>query len=402
MFPIKKEILMKQSLRYARFALLLLCGWGLLTGAAWAQRFGGFGGYGSRSSANYPNRTAVGQATFSVDPETRKLMVVTDEETAQYISQIVTNLDRPAPQVLIKVVFLEVTYRKASDIGIEGGTRQGISDSAQGNAANGFGLSGITSAASGSNGLPLNVFGQPVQSFAPVPPGAGLYQILGNDFQVTLRAIAQAGKTEVLSRPSVLARNNQQAYITVGQQIPLITNVRYDTFGNAINSIAYQQVGIILRVTPFVTTDGMVEMVVSPEISNLSEQTVAISAGYNAPVINSRSADTVVLTPDGQTVIIGGLMENDKAETDNKIPLLGDIPLLGNLFKRQIRAHTKTELLIFLTPYIVKQPTQLAAMSSRERANMELVPKSFSEQELDRFLNSVPAKDPAPAKKSRK
>src|SRR5262249_32128133 len=173
---------------------------------------------------------------------------------------------------------------------------------------------------------------------------AGLYQIMSEDYTVTLRAIATAGKAKVLSRPSVIARNNQPATITVGQSVPLITNVRFDNFGNAINSVSYQSVGIILRVTPFITSDGMVEMILSPETSELiadRSQWVPISSGpggsISAPLINSRSADTVVVTPDGATVIIGGLMQNSKGEAVSKIPFLGDIPLIGWLFRHTMK-----------------------------------------------------------------
>jgi general secretion pathway protein D len=227
--------------------------------------------------------------------------------------------------------------------------------------------------------------------------------VIGNDFQATLRAIAEAGKLEVLSRPTILARNNQQAVITVGQQVPLITNVRYDNFGNQINAITYQNVGIILRVTPFITSNGLVEMVLAPEISNLSDQTVAIATGTNsvgAPVINIRSADTVVVTPDGQTVVIGGLMQTTKTESESKIPVLGDIPLLGAAFRRKVKNHAKTELLIFLTPTIVKEPSMLAGLSAREKADTEIVPKAFSPQELNRFLDSVPTREDAPPRQT--
>jgi len=338
---------------------------------------------------------------ITVDPDTRRLVIITDEETSQYISQVVSNLDRPRPQVLIKVVFLEVTHRDSLDIGVEGGGTRQINDSTKGSGATAFGLSGLNSAATN---VPLNSLGLPVQSFSPVPPGAGLYQVLGSDFQATLRAIAQAGKTEVLSRPSILTRNNQQATISLGQQVPLITNTRFDTLGNQINTVAYQAVGIILRVTPFITADGMVEMIVSPETSALADrsQWVPISSGpggsITAPVIDSRSADTVVVVPDGQTAVIGGLMENNKTQADSKIPLLGDIPLLGNLFKRKVKQTTKTELIIFLTPHIVAEPTQLAGVSAKERSDTTMVPKAFSEQELDRFLENVPARENPPAK----
>jgi general secretion pathway protein D len=235
-----------------------------------------------------------------------------------------------------------------------------------------------------------------------MPPGAGLYQILGQDYQVTLRAIAQAGNARVLSRPSILARNNQPATIVVGQNVPLITSVQYDQFGNARSGITYTDVGIILRVTPFITSDGMVEMIVQPEISTVSKtETVAIASGVSAQVIDKRSADTVVVTPDGQTVVIGGLIQTQKAESESKIPVLGDIPWLGAAFKRKTKSDLKTELMIFLTPHIVQAPSQLAALSESEREK-STASKSFSEQELDRFLDNLPTKEDAPAKKKRK
>jgi type II secretory pathway component GspD/PulD (secretin) len=153
-------------------------------------------------------------------------------------------------------------------------------------------------------------------------------------------------------------------------------------------------VGVILKVTPFITADGLVEMMVSPQISSIDPNlSIPISTGVNAPVIDIRSADTVAVTADGQTVIIGGLMETDKSQTDTKIPLLGDIPILGNLFKHKQRSDSKTELLIFLTPHIVQNPTELATLSARERLKADAM-KSFKQEELDKFLDTLPAKDP--------
>jgi general secretion pathway protein D len=353
-------------------------------------RIGGGGLGGAAGARQYYAPGTVGEAMVTADPETRRLIVITDEETSEYVSQVITNLDQPKPQVLIKVIFLEVTHRKTLDIGIEGGSTHQYNDTTRGAGAQVFGISGLNSVATN---VPLNALGLPLQSFVPTPPGAGVYQIMGSDFQATLRAIAQAGKTEVLSRPSVLARNNQQAVITVGQEVPFITNTRFDTGGNQINTVQYQDIGIILRVTPFITSDGMVEMIVSPEISNLTDQTVPVQAGVDAPVIAKRSADTVVVTPNGQTVIIGGLMEDRRLESISKIPVLGDLPLLGVLFRRKITGNEKTELIIFLTPHIVKEPAQLAAVSANERNAAVMMPKAFSEEELDRFLDGLPKKE---------
>jgi len=375
--------------------LLGLCLWAALPARA---QFPGFGGFGqnrnnnntSSSTRQYNAAGTVGNATISVDPETRQLIVITDEETSQQISNVVSSLDRPKPQVLIKVVFVEVSHADGSDIGVEGGftgTDKGIT----GNGANVFGLSGLNQIATN---IQKNALGQPVQSFIPTPPGAGLYQILGQDYQVTLRAIAASGKAKILSRPSILARNSQPANILVGQSVPLITNVRYDTFGNAINSVSYTDVGIILRVTPFITSDGQVELIVAPEISSISAtDSVTISTGVQAPVIDKRSADTVVVTPDGQTVIIGGLIANRKTQSVSKIPLLGDIPFLGFAFRSTTKKDVKTELLIFLTPHIVQAPSQLAAVSAAEQQKTG-VTRSMTEEELDRYLDQLPMAPP--------
>lgn len=388
--------------RHSRVRLSLVLALGsLLAAPAFAQFGQGAGqrtGSGT-STREYPNNTQVGDALITVDPETRKIIVVTDDETNLQIKDVIQNLDQPRPQVLIKVVFLEVTHTKGSDIGVEGGYGKDFGNNTSGAFGNSFGLgSGIGS--SPSNAV-LNAIGNNVQGFLPSAPGAGLYQVLGSDYQVALRAIAQAGNAEVLSRPSILARNNQPATISLGQQVPLVSNTRFDAVNGQINTVTYQNVGIILRVTPFITPDGMVEMIVSPETSQLADrsQWVPISQGALAPVINSRLADTVVVVPDGQTVIIGGLMENTVNDSESKVPLLGDIPLLGNLFKRKQKQNVKTELMIFLTPHIIPAAGQLAGITANERANSTLKPTAVSEEELNRILNTIPPKGEAPAAK---
>jgi general secretion pathway protein D len=352
---------------------------------------------GSAGASQYNANGAVGNATISIDPDTHNVTIIADEETTKYISEVITNLDRPQPQVLIKVVFVQVTHNDASDIGVEGGWMRGIATNVTGVGVNSFGLSALASAA-GSNAPAANLFGQPIQSFQQISPfaagvGAGMYQILGNDFQATLRAIAAAGKAEVLSRPSILARNNQPASVVVGQYVPLITSVSYNTISGApINSISYTDVGIILTVTPYITSDGLVQMIVAPQTSSIDPNTtVPIAQGVNAPVIDTVSANTVAVTPSGQTIVIGGLMQRTKSVSETKIPLLGDIPIIGNLFKRKTTSNAKEELLIFLTPYVIQAPSQVASMSDYEHDH-SLVPKSYSEEELDKLLDKLPVK----------
>lgn len=389
--------------------ILSLCLWMALQANA-QQRPGGVGGFGggvggTRTSAGtstgstsrqYPNNTTIGDAYFSIDPETRRIVYIADEATARYLAQVLTNLDRPKPQVLIKVVFVEVTRNDLSDIGLEGGWGNTIATNTFASAVNGYGLSGLSTVV----GTNFNQFGQPISSFAPVNPmtvtGAGLYQILGQDYQATLRAIAQAGRAKVLSRPSILARNNQPATIQVGQNVPLIMSVSYNGLnGTPINAYQYTPVGVILKVTPFITADGMVEMIIAPTVSAIDPTlSVPISIGVSAPVIDIRSADTVAVAADGQTVVIGGLIQDSKTRTETKIPLLGDVPLLGNFFKRSQVNNVKTELIIFLTPHIVQTPAELAALSGRERAKSGAF-NGLTEEQLNTFLDTLPAKKPA-------
>jgi general secretion pathway protein D len=414
--------MIKQPVNWRLYFIRILgLGLGLALQAGAQQRTGGTGGGfgggfgGSRSSTSssagstartYPNNTTIGDAYFSIDPETHRVVYIADEATAKYIAQVLTNLDRPKPQVLIKVVFLQVTHNDGSDIGIEGSFNGNIGNRGTGGAlttnwtvANpGTTNAAIVPSSVSSQTLPFlsasNIFGLPGSSSA-FAGANGLYQILGTDYTVTLHAIAQAGRAKVLSRPSILARNNQPATITVGQEVPLITGTTYDSLGNSHNAYNYTDVGVILKVTPFITEDGLVEMMVSPQISaidpTLSIPITAAANGttINAPVIDITSADTVVVTANGLTVVIGGMMQTSKSRTDTKIPLLGDIPLLGNLFKRTQISDDKTELIIFLTPYIVQSPTELAALSAKERQRSD-ASKGLTEEELNKFLDELP------------
>ena len=330
-----------------------------------AQNFNrGIGGTGTDGSRQYFNNTMLGEALIEIDPETRSLIIITDEETNTHIDQVIKQLDRPKPQVLIKVVFVEVTHRDDLDVGIEGRVRIGNDgDSTQSILESVFGVASQTQ--------------------------GGFYQLLDQDFSVTARAIAEAGNFEVLSRPSILARNNQEAIITVGQEVPFIRNTQISNTGQQINTVEYEDIGIILRVTPFITSDGLVEMIVAPEISTITDQTIPITDTIDAPVFAKRSAETVVVTGSGKTVVIGGLMERNKIESVRKIPLLGDIPVLGWAFRRKIKEDTKTELLIFLTPFVVNQPNELQQLTRKETDQTELTPNVLPGEPLGKYLDNA-------------
>jgi general secretion pathway protein D len=234
-----------------------------------------------------------------------------------------------------------------------------------------------------------------------------MYQIMGNDFTATLQAIATKGKAQILSRPSIIARDGQMAEIFVGQSIYLPSSVSLNTIGTGATATTvpsingtYSDVGIKMDVTPFIGANNLVQMILQPQIKSIDTSTPGqviqggslISSAVFAPNVNTRSANTVVVTPDGQPIAIGGLISNDKSSSESKIPLLGDIPVLGNLFKFSTHAQQKSELLIFLTPHIIQAPSQLAAMTAHETAQTPLITNSIPQVELDRFLDRLPVK----------
>lgn len=299
---------------------------------------------------------------IQTDPETGSLIIITDDETHRHIEEIIRNLDRPIPQVLIKVLFLEVTHGKGLDLGVEGR----------------FEFDGNR-----DRDILETIFGVATQT------DGGFYRIIESNLVATIRAMAEVNKLEVLSRPSILARHNKEAIITVGQEVPFIRNSRITQDGQIINTVEYEDIGIILRVTPYITTAGIVEMDLRPEISTLTGETVPISGLIDAPVFAKRSAETRVVVPDGKTVVIGGLMQDSKIESVRKVPLLGDVPLLGMAFRRKQKDDSKTELLIFLTPQIVERSDQLEAMTKLEKNQTELIPKAFSDTQKQRYLREV-------------
>lgn len=303
-------------------------------------------------------------AIIQYDPETDSIIVITDEATNQQIMRVIETLDQPAPQVLIKVLFLEVTHTNDLNLGAEASL--GWNQNADGTFADSIGTD----------------FG-----VADAVGGGGFYRILDQDLQVTLRALARVGKTNVLSRPSIMTRNNQLATITVGQEIPFIINSRITDDGQTINTIRYDDIGIILQVTPRITEDRLVQMLVAPEISNLTAETVPISSTVDARVIALRSAETSVVVADGKTVVIGGLMQDTETDIVTKVPILGDIPLLGMLFRRTASNKVKTELLIFLTPYVVDSPNATEALAVRENNKAHVPPEAFTPQQQDKFLD---------------
>ena len=231
------------------------------------------------------------------------------------------------------------------------------------------------------------MFGQPLTGFSA--------SIFDQDVEVAVHALQETGKLNILSRPYILTSNNQPATITVGQEVPYATGESLTT-GQSQTTTEYRDIGIILEVTPSINPDGLVNMTVRPEISSQTGETVQISENLALPVFSTRTSETKVAIRDGQTIVIGGLMQDQTTESVSKVPLLGDIPLLGNLFRRTIQGTDKTELLIFLTPHVAHDALALTPISDAERNRSNLLDDETVADIFKKHLEGMkgPERDP--------
>ena len=287
---------------------------------------------------------------LEADVDTNTLLVMTSSKNYEKIRPILDELDKPIGQVLIKVLFAEVTHSDTVDLGTE------------------FSMLNIQKG--GDSVQTGQVFGTPAtlpyQGGASFPTGVAVRTIEG-DLDLTIHALQEQGRLNVLSRPYILTSNNQLATITVGEIVPFPTGTA-EVAGQATTTIDYRDdIGIVLNVTPSINPEGLVNMTVNPQITTRSADSVAITEELNAEAFSTRSAETKVAVRNGQTIVIGGLIEDKLTDTIKKVPLLGDIPIAGHLFKRTIKEKAKTELLIFLTPHVAMDPTGLTPISQTEQ-----------------------------------
>ncbi len=320
----------------------------------------GGGGMGTSSTSTSSSSDSLSEETyFEADPNTNSLLVMTSSKNYDKIKPIIEELDKPVGQVLIKVLFAELTHTNDLDWGAEFSmlnlNRHG-------------GVQTI-----GTLGRPMDATTPSGTLGAGATGSSGLsVRILEGDLDLTLHALQDTGKLNVLSRPYVLTRNNRLATITVADEVPIPTGTTTVAGQTQVTFDYRNDIGIVLDVTPSINVDGLVNMIVSPKITTDTKQVVDLGAGLEPHIFSTRSASTRVAVQDGQTIVIGGLIQDQTSETERKVPLLGDIPLVGNLFKRTQKSKAKTELLIFLTPYVAKEPDELTKISDTEEQRSSL------------------------------
>jgi general secretion pathway protein D len=322
-----------------------------------------------------------GEISVTPDPPTNSLVIQSSVEGFNTLKQVIDQLDIPRPQVLVEALIMEVDISDGTDLGFSGLVR--IFDSENSN----FAIGTLSDSDLGAGDLPgastlpavtpgmLETLLKAAAAGSGVPPFvAGGNFVAGETLiQGLIRASASDSGTNVLSAPHILTLDNEEAEIKVGSNIPIVTS-RVESASGQVDNLASSvnverlDVGITLRVTPQISEGDSLRLKIFQEITGVTNsQFGAAEALQFGPSLTNRKVENSVVVADNETVVIGGLIDETNIEKTTKVPFLGDIPFLGWLFKSTSDSVVKTNLLVFLTPHIIRGDAELARETIRKR-----------------------------------
>ncbi len=302
--------------------------------------------------------------TIWAEPETNALVITAPPKTMKTLMSVVDRLDIRRAQVIIEAMLVEVSTDATRDLGVNW-----IVDGS----ADNF-LVGLFNQPIGGVSLGDIAAGIDDPSSVKAAPGGltiggGRNEDSGTNFAAILRALSGDGDTNIVSMPSVITLDNEEAQIKVAQEVPFLTGsfTNTGTGGGTVNpfqTIQRQEVGNILKITPQITDENMILLKIEQESSNLA----ANSAGAVDLITNKRTISTRVLVDDGGMLVLGGLIEDRLIESEQRVPGLGRIPILGNLFRVRNTKKTKSNLMIFIRPRVLRTAEQ-AAIETNSKYN---------------------------------
>ena len=303
----------------------------------------------------------VGGATVVIraDNITNSLVITAPDHVYNNLRAVIDKLDVRRAQIYIEALIAEVNVSKASELGVQwiaGGGNDRIGAAALSNINPGPGaLSTLYNGFLAGNLVVPNTFTLGLFNGDPTKGSASLGLLAS--------ALEKTGDGNILSTPNLLMLDNEEARITVGQNIPILTGSYATTANSSANpfqTVERKDIGIKLKIKPQVSDSGTITMSVVQEVSSIDSSVNTNGAGIATRI---RMIETKVLVDDGQTIVLGGLIEDRVALAANKVPLLGDLPWLGSLFRFETRDHTKTNLMVFLRPVVLRDAKSSAAFS---------------------------------------
>lgn len=328
-----------------------------------ASTLGGFTqGAGQRRTGQpaTPGQPAGGAATVGTvefeggikitpDKATNSLIIVSSGGDYNTLKALIRKLDVPRRQVYVEAIIMEVSVDKVRDLGLSWHALNEVGN--DGVAFGGQALGGVNTLTLGTSqppalpGLFLGALSHPVE----LGGGVSVFGI-----GALMKALQSDESVNILSTPNILTSDNEDAEIVVGQNVPFITGQTATTGGNVLTSIERQDVGVTLKLTPQINANNYVRLKIQQESSSVQQSAPAgLNVNQQGLITRKRSAKTTVMVKDRQTVVIGGLMSDELDESQSKLPILGDLPILGWLFKASTKTARKTNLLLFLTPYVI-------------------------------------------------
>jgi general secretion pathway protein D len=296
----------------------------------------------------------VGGAQIQADPTTNTLIITAPEAVYRQLRAVIDKLDVRRAQVFIECLIVEVSGQQAAEFGIQ--WQAGLQ---HGTAGSGSGAIGGTN----FGGTGQNILGV-AQNPASVGTGLNIGVARGQitlpgvgtitNLQFLARALETNNKANILSTPNILTLDNEEARIIVGQNVPFVTGQFTSAASAAINpfqTIERRDVGLTLRVRPQISEGGVIKLVIYQEVSSIDDTRSNSTTGI---ITNMRAIETNVLVDDGSIVVLGGLVQDSVTTNVEKVPVLGDIPVLGHLFRFETRKQEKTNLMVFLRPFVVR------------------------------------------------
>ncbi len=310
------------------------------------------GAPGASSTPVAASAASTGGGMIQADVASNALIITASDAVYNNLRAVVEMLDVRRAQIFVEALIAEVTADKAAEFGIQWQALNGINNPGA-NVIGGtnFGTAGniITAAGNiGTVGQGLNIG---VVKGTTTIPGLGTVLNLG----MLAKFLENDANANILSTPNLLTLDNEEAKIIIGQNVPFITG-SYAQTGTAATASPFQtierkDVGLTLRIKPQISQGGTVKLQVYQEVSSVQAQTINNAAGV---ITNKRSLESTVLVDEGQIIVLGGLVQDSVSNGEDKVPVLGDIPGLGNLFRHETRRRTKTNLMVFIRPYVLR------------------------------------------------
>jgi general secretion pathway protein D len=339
----------------------------------------------------------IGGAQIQADPATNTLIIIAPDAVYRNLRAVVDQLDTRRAQVFIESLIVEVTSQQAAEFGIQ--WQGGLSTTQSG--ADGGVVGGTNFGGAGQNilgiaqnplsaGTGLNIGFARGQITLP-----GIGQIV--NLQFLARALERNSNANILSTPNILTLDNEEARITVGQNVPFVTGQFVTPASaasvNPFQTIERRDVGLTLRVKPQISEAGSIRLVIYQEVSSVVESSINSTTGI---ITNMRAIETNVLVDDGTIEVLGGLIQDSVTNAKEKVPLLGDLPLVGWLFRYETRRQEKTNLMVFLRPFIVRDDQGMRGLTLDRYERMRTLERGTA-TEQSWVLPNIPPPELPPA-----